>query len=323
MFKEVLNTTQPIVYQTLKNALESEHLSHCYLFVGDKGTHKLETSFLLAQSLICENKTVFACEKCANCRRIKENNYVDLIYIDEDDKNIKVEMIENLQHQFEKTALEKAGKKVFIINNCEKLTSHAANSLLKFIEEPAGNTTGIFITTQVDGVLPTIVSRSQTLNFKPLSKKAFFNFALEKNIDSLSAHLISNLVSRETDIVPLSKNKNFNKAIEIFFEFTDKYFNNKTDSYFYLQNTVANSSKRNHTDIIKYFLDISLLFIQDYLNNYDSEDEAYSDLLQLAKNSDFNYSAVMKACIDSKTSLNKSANRLLLVDQLIYKLLEV
>ena len=40
MFKEVLETTQPIVYQTLTNALESEHLSHCYLFVGDKGTHK-------------------------------------------------------------------------------------------------------------------------------------------------------------------------------------------------------------------------------------------------------------------------------------------
>ncbi|MGI6581479.1 MAG: hypothetical protein ACOX1M_04020 [Erysipelotrichaceae bacterium] len=98
-------------------------------------------------------------------RRIKENNYVDLIYIDEEDKNIKVELIENLQQRFEKTALEKAGKKIFIINNCEKLTTKAANSLLKFIEEPSKNTTGIFITTQVDGVLPTIISRSQTLNF--------------------------------------------------------------------------------------------------------------------------------------------------------------
>ena len=162
MFKEVLETTQPIVYQTLTNALESEHLSHCYLFVGDKGTHKLETSFLLAQSIICENRKTFACEKCVNCRRIQENNYADLIYIDEDDKNIKTKLIENLQHRFEKTALEKAGKKVFIINNCEKLTTKAANSLLKFIEEPTGNTTGIFITTQVDGVLPTIVTQSNT-----------------------------------------------------------------------------------------------------------------------------------------------------------------
>ncbi|NLL26304.1 MAG: hypothetical protein GX255_02565 [Erysipelotrichia bacterium] len=322
MFKEVLETTQPIVYQTLTNALESEHLSHCYLFVGDKGTHKLETSFLLAQSIICENRKTFACEKCVNCRRIQENNYADLIYIDEDDKNIKTKLIENLQHRFEKTALEKAGKKVFIINNCEKLTTKAANSLLKFIEEPTGNTTGIFITTQVDGVLPTIVSRSQTLNFKPLNKEDFFSYAIEKNIDHLSAHLISNLVSREVDIIPLSKNKSFNEAVEIFCEFMDRFFVNRTDSYFYLQNSIANN-KRNQRDVIKYFLDVSLLFIEDYLNNFNSEDKNYFNLLETAKNSDFNYSGVMKAFIDSRTSLNKAANGLLLIDQLIYKLLEV
>lgn len=322
MFKEVLETTQPIVYQTLKNALESEHLSHCYLFVGDKGTHKLNTSFLLAQSLICDHRNAFACEKCISCKRIKENNYVDLIYIDEDDRNIKNELIENLQQRFEKTALEKAGIKVFIINNCEKLTSKAANSLLKFIEEPTGNTTGIFITTQVDGVLPTIVSRSQILNFEPLNKDDFFNYAIEKNIDYLSAHLISNLVSREIEIIPLSKNKSFSKAIEISCEFMLRFFTNRTDSYFYLQNSIANN-KRNERDIIRYFLDISLLFVQDYLNDFKSEDETYSRLLQLAKNCEFDYSGVMKAFVDSRTSLNKAANGLLLIDQLIYKLLEV
>ena len=306
MFKDILETTQPIVYQTLKNALENEHLSHCYLFVGDKGTHKLETSFLLAQSLMCENKNPFACEKCISCLRMKENNYVDLIFIDEEDRNIKVELIENLHHRFEKTALEKAGKKIFIINNCEKLTTKAANSLLKFIEEPAGNTTGIFITTQVDGVLPTIVSRSQTLNFKPLNKENFFNFAVDKNINPLSAHLISNLVSREVDIVPLSKNKSFIKATEIFCEFMNRFFTNK-----------------NQREIIKFFLDVALLFIQDYLYDFDSADETYSDLLNLAKSSEFNYSGIMNAYIDSRTSLNKAANGLLLIDQLIYKLLEV
>ncbi len=322
MFKEILETTQPIVYQTMKNSLESEHLSHCYLFVGDKGTHKLETSFLLAQSLICENRSVFACEKCVSCRRIKENNYVDLIYIDEEDKNIKVELIENLQQRFEKTALEKAGKKIFIINNCEKLTTKAANSLLKFIEEPSKNTTGIFITTQVDGVLPTIISRSQTLNFKPLNKDYFFKFAIEKNIDHLSAHLISNLVSREVDIIPLSKNKSFIKAIEIFCDFMHRFFMDRKDSYFYLQNSITNNRK-NQRDIIKFFLDISLLFIQDYLNDFEIEDDTYSNLLKLAKNSDFNHSGIMNAFIDSRTSLNKAANGLLLIDQLIYKLLEV
>ncbi len=323
MFKETLKTTQPIVYQTLKNALESEHLSHCYLFVGDTGTHKLETALLLAQSLICEHKDPFACEKCSNCKRIKEDNYVDLILINEDDKSIKAQQIDNLQQRFEKTALEKSGKKVFIINNCERLTTASANSLLKFIEEPSKSTTGIFVTSQVDGVLPTIVSRSQTLNFKPLSKEDFFNFALKKDIDYLFAHLISNLVSREVDIIPLSKNKNFSKSIEILLEFFEKFFTNRIESYFYLQNTIATINKNYQREIIKHFLDVALLFVQDYLEDFDSKDENYANILKLAKNSQFEHSSLMNVLIDSRVSLNKSANSLLLIDQLIYKLLEV
>ena len=64
MFKEVLKEEQPIVYQTLYNALSSDHLSHCYLFVGDKGTGKKNAAYLLAQSLVCEEKDVFACQQC-------------------------------------------------------------------------------------------------------------------------------------------------------------------------------------------------------------------------------------------------------------------
>ncbi|MBR0137759.1 MAG: DNA polymerase III subunit delta, partial [Erysipelotrichaceae bacterium] len=82
---ELLKETQPVVYSTLYNSLKSGHLSHCYLFVGDKGTFKKETALLLAQSLICPEKgkkDVWGCEECIDCIRVLSNNYFDLIVLD-------------------------------------------------------------------------------------------------------------------------------------------------------------------------------------------------------------------------------------------------
>ena len=171
MNRNELKTLQPIVYQTLHNALTNDSLSHCYLFVGPTGTARFETAVLLAQSLVCDHTDDgWACQQCMQCIRIEENNYADYILIDGSKESIKAERILNLQYQFSQTALEKAGRKIFIINSCENMTLKAANSLLKFIEEPSGNVVGIFITSQIDRLLPTIVSRCQKVSFRPLPK---------------------------------------------------------------------------------------------------------------------------------------------------------
>ncbi len=301
-----------------------------------------ETALLLAQSLICEHKDgQFACERCINCIRIEENNYADLIYI-EGDKNIKAEEVEQIRDQFETTALEKAGHKIFIINNCENLTNKSANSLLKFIEEPTGSLTGIFITTQIERVLPTIVSRCQTLNFKPLGKEAFYQKAKDLKLDELDAHFISNLVSGIKDISKLSKNKNYLQAYQLFAEFNHLLFTDKGLAIVYLQKNLTKlnkkdtdkedkkdekkdeaSTKLNIKTTFTYFLDLCLIFVQDYLEKYSSEDETYNNLLQLVNTRTFDYGLYMKSMIETKDALNRSANTLLLADQLLYKLTEV
>ena len=90
----------------------------------------------------------------------ESNNYGDLIVLNGKESTIKISDIDNLQKQFDKTALEIKGTKIFIINDCEKLTLKAANSLLKFIEEPTGQTIGIFLTHSIESVIPTIISKS-------------------------------------------------------------------------------------------------------------------------------------------------------------------
>ena len=327
MFSETLKQQQPVVYQTLFNALNKKQLSHCYLFVGQKGTYKKQTAYLLAQSLICQDANPFACEQCASCLRVKDNNYVDLIYIDGTNTTIKNDDVANLQQQFEKTALEKAGVKVFIIDGAENLTIKAANSLLKFIEEPTGSITGIFITSQPERVISTIVSRCQTINFKPLSKDAFYQKGLQVNLSTIDAHLISYFVSNQDEVEQFVGNKAYDLAVNYAFEFLQQFFANKKMAGFYLQDTFSKLNKSSDNKIMrevyKDFLQIITIFLQDYFDQYQSDDQTYNGLLTKAKEKQINYSNFLRVIIECRDYLNKSANCLLLIDKMIYQLWEV
>ncbi|MBO4218556.1 MAG: DNA polymerase III subunit delta [Erysipelotrichaceae bacterium] len=326
MFREILQSQQPTVYQTLTNSLKDNKLSHCYLFTGPKGTPKKETALLLAQSLVCEKGDAWACEQCATCRRIQEGNYADLIYIDGEGKPIRVELIEALKTRFEKTALEKNGHKIFIIDNCETLTLKSANSLLKFIEEPAGEMTGIFISSQPERLLPTIVSRCQTVSFRPLSQQQFHDVAREKGLDELTSHFVSRLIDSTDQIETVISSEPFTNALVSFEEFHRLFLDSRPEAVLYLQDRFSrlNKSDRNAArDTFRYFLDICLQFVSDCLDGYDSQDENYRQLMQKAKAGNLNYADYLKAIAETRDGFNMSANGLLLIDQMLYKLLEV
>lgn len=325
MFSETLQKSQPIVYRTLKNALSREQLSHCYLFTGPKGTLKKETALFLAQSVVCQDSDPFACEQCASCTRILEGNYADLVYIDGEEKAIKNEQIQNLQLQFSKTTLETAGYKIFIINQCENMTTKAANSLLKFIEEPTSKMIGIFITSQPESLLPTIVSRCQNISFKPLPKDDFLKEAEKQNIDAMNSHIISLLVNNTDEVKEIDKDKSYNNAIRIFCEYMDQYFFNRNQAGLYLSNSFSKLNKSDKTvfkDSLNYFIDISLIFVNDYLNDYTISDETYSSLLSKAKTNKFDYENFLATIVEAKDACAAFANGLLIVDQLIYRLME-
>lgn len=335
--RSLLQQQQPIIYRTLYHALKNQQLSHCYLFSGAKETSMKECAILLAQSLLCENPIdYFGCENCSSCSRVLENRYSDFIYV-EGDKNIKAEQIDEIRQRFEKTALEQKGQKVFIINNCENLTGKAANSLLKFIEEPSQSTTGIFITTSIERVLPTIVSRCQTLNFKPIKKAAFYQKAKQLQFSELDSHFLSELVHNLQEVETLSKNKNYQQAFQIFAEFHHLLFTDQGFAIHYLQKNLAKLNKKDTADskndsdsnklnirtTFSLFLDFCLIFINDYLQQYQSEDLTYQNLLQLARQTDFDDRLYLTIVNETKDILNKPVNIPLLADQFLYQLTEV
>lgn len=165
---------QPIAYQILSNSINSNKFFHAYLF--EKNDYENYYNFIIefVKNVICPNIKNKDCIKCNICSSIDKSEYIELKVINPDGQWIKKSQIDELQEEFSKKNII-GSNKVYIIDDADKLNSSAANSLLKFLEEPNQNIIGVLIAKKSDDVLQTIVSRCQVislrnyLNFSELS----------------------------------------------------------------------------------------------------------------------------------------------------------
>lgn len=317
-----LRQTQPVAIQIVENSLVSNQLSHAYLFTGAKGSLTKEAAILLAQTMLCENKTsTFACEECNTCRRVLENTYVDLIVIDGTDRNIKKEEIMQLQNKFMQTGLEKAGKKVYIIHQVENATIGALNSLLKFLEEPESEDMLAILTSEnPDQLLPTILSRTQIIPF--LSQGAT---QLEKNLvdeieDPLNRYLVSNIVSDITSALILEKSEAFSKAKEAFSEFIDIAQDDLMDANIYLQKKGLNFKSKEIKQVVDIFCQIAYIFFKDCAYNHHQHIPWWDEAVDNPNLQNISLIA-MTTFNEGKDRIQTNANMNLLVDQMMFSLI--
>jgi DNA polymerase-3 subunit delta' len=192
---EKLAETQPTIVKMLTNSLEKDRLTHAYVFEGGRGTGKKETATLLAKSFFCHYKQgAEPCLTCRDCKRIDSGNHPDIHLIETDGASIKVDQIRHLKKEFSMRGLE-SKKKVYIVKEAEKMTDSAANSLLKFLEEPEGEALAILLTTQVQMLLKTIISRAQILSFAPLSSDLLVKKLVNDGISEKDALVVSRITS--------------------------------------------------------------------------------------------------------------------------------
>ncbi len=159
---EVTIEKQPVLSKILNKINRSSVNTQAYLLVG-RSKEKLNSYVLtLSKVLICPNKYEENCKNCNICRRIDEGVFGELKIIAPVNKVIKKDAVISLRDAFQTRSIE--GKNlVYIISDVDALNSSAANSLLKFLEEPNGNTVAIFTTTNYNMVMDTIVSRCQVI----------------------------------------------------------------------------------------------------------------------------------------------------------------
>lgn len=160
-------TSQPIVCKILKKVVISNNYSHAYLFETNGYEKGFELAKEFAKMLLCpsQNKENINCQKCYQCQTIDDNNFAELKIVNPDGSWIKKEQLNELQEEFSKKALL-GNKKIYLINQADKLNTSTANSILKFLEEPQDGIIAILITENRYQLLDTIISRCQIVNFK-------------------------------------------------------------------------------------------------------------------------------------------------------------
>jgi DNA polymerase-3 subunit delta' len=162
---------QPLAVRLLQRAVRTGKVSHAYLFAGPSGVGKRTVARLLAQAMLCQDPspTGAPCEQCSACRRstAEPPTHPDLHTVEPDGRFIKTEQMKELQSALWAKPHE-GQRAVAIIDGADKLNPEAGNRLLKLLEEPPAYVILILLAENLSGVLPTILSRCQVLNFAPL-----------------------------------------------------------------------------------------------------------------------------------------------------------
>jgi len=182
-FDDVLG--QDHVVTTLRNAIEGDRLAHAYLFVGPRGTGKTSTARILAKALNCSNgpRLDFDPEE-EICLEIAEGRALDVLEIDGASNN-GVEQVRELRETVN-YAPASGRFKIYYIDEVHMLSTAAFNALLKTLEEPPPHVKFIFATTEPNKILPTIISRCQRFDLRPIPSEIIAShlqhIATEENV---------------------------------------------------------------------------------------------------------------------------------------------
>lgn len=298
---------QKITYRVLKNSIDNDKYSHAYLFETNGYDEKDKLILSFVKSLLCPFKhtNLDKCSDCHQCENIDKNIFPELKIINPDGMWIKKENLLSLQEEFRTKSLQ-ANKKVYIINNAERLNTAAANSILKFLEEPEENIIAILVTDNIHQLLDTIISRCQIITLAP-----------NKNIENSSKEeKVNNLLEKKVSLDVLSE------MMINTMDFFDHYEKNKLDTIVYTKDLFH--SKFSDKDDINIFFEIGILLYKEAINkklNRNLEIFDDRDINIIDKNnkiSDLNKK--IQILINCKNSLKINANVNLLIDKMIIDL---
>ena len=178
-FDDIIGHEQ--IIEHLQNAIELDKVSHAYIINGEKGTGKMLIADAFAMTLQCEKQERIPCLKCHSCKQALSGNQPDIIHVThEKPGSISVEEIRTQLNSDIMVKPYSSPRKVYIIDEADKLTVQAQNALLKTIEEPPAYAVIVMLTSNADALLPTILSRCVQLNIKPVADKVLKRYLMER-----------------------------------------------------------------------------------------------------------------------------------------------
>ena len=313
--REYLEKNQTRFFNLIKNEFSQKRIPHAFLLVGNNTKTPLN---FLAMSLIC-SEDLLACEKCNDCRKVKEGKYGDIIRFDGKENSIKKRDIEYIQDTFIKTSLE--GKaRIYILENIESSTNEAMNTLLKVLEEPSEGIYAIFTTNNLNRVLPTILSRCQVINIKPDSQEVISDLLVKEGIGKEAAKILSYL-SPDVDSAKELYDERFEYMETEVINFIEDLYTKKYNLIINVQTNLL--KKYQKREDIKLFLNMLLLAMKDLFHVKHNQQLVYIDHYQFFKNLEVDETQLIRQTeliLETLYTIETNANLLMLMDSMMYQL---
>lgn len=171
------------IVEHLENAVKLNKVSHAYILSGDKGSGKktIASAFAMLLQCECEDYEARPCGRCHACIQAESGNNPDIIWVRHEKPNsIGVDDVRQQLVNDISIKPYSSRYKIYIVDEAERLTQQAQNALLKSIEEPPAYGIILFLTTNAELFLPTILSRCVTLTLKPLSGAVIEKYLMEQ-----------------------------------------------------------------------------------------------------------------------------------------------
>mgnify|MGYP003508507432 CR=1 FL=1 len=178
-FKDIIGQEQ--IKEHLQNALATGKVSHAYIINGEKSSGKEFIAKIFAMALQCEQGGTEPCNECRSCKQTLSKNQPDIIYVSHEKPNTI--SVDDIRAQINNDVAIKpysSKYKVYIINEAEKMTPQAQNAILKTLEEPPAYAVILLLVSNVNTLLPTILSRCVVLNMKPVRDALVKKYLMEE-----------------------------------------------------------------------------------------------------------------------------------------------
>ena len=240
-FENIIGNTEVKTY--LSNSIKQNNILHSYLFLGTEGIGKLLIAKTFAKKILCLNAKEDVQCNCKSCLCFEGKNHPDFLVVNEEGESIKIEQIRDITEKvIEKPIV--SDKKVYIINDCEKMTKEAQNCLLKTLEEPPEFVVLILISSNENLILNTIKSRCMSIKFNHIPDEILKEYAL-KNLD----YTVVN------ENVLKSFHGSIGKAIQL---------KNNQEKYLQIEQMISHMETK---DIVDIMLEAKILYDKDNIND--------------------------------------------------------
>lgn len=292
---------------SLIDAIKNESVVHSYMFIGQDGIGKKRFAQEFAKMILCLSDVKESCDRCDSCIKYTSGNHPDFIQLEPDGNSIKIAQIRQMQENIYQKPIV-SNKKVFIINDAEKMTEEAQNSLLKTLEEPPVYVVIILIVSNENLLLNTIKSRCLRIYFKNIPRENIISYINENGIIKEANENIVDMCNGS-----FSKLENISENLEKYLEVEKLFMNILTKKEMSIidifnSSEVLYKSKDDIQDILEYMI----VILYNKIRSEQKNNLCYEK-----------YFTMIKIIEDTRKKLNSNSNYDMCIDEMLLTIKEV